>query len=51
MILPDGIKTDILVMVIDYIEKGKPFPNDIDLYVASNVVTIAEALKMKELEK
>lgn len=51
IILPDGIKTDILVMLLEYIDMGKQFPNDIDLYIASNVVTIAEALKMKDLEK
>ena len=38
-------------MVLDYVDKGKEFPNNIDLYIASNVLTIAEALKMRDLEK
>ena len=38
-------------MVLDHVDKGKEFPNNIDLYIASNVLTIAEALKMRDLEK
>lgn len=49
--LPDNTKPDILIMFIDYIDKGKEFPDKIDLYIASNVVTIAEALKMRQLER
>ena len=49
--LPDATKSDILIMFLDYIDKGKEFPNDIDLYIAQNVVTIAEALKMRQIEK
>ena len=45
--LPDTIKPDILVMLIDYIDKGKELPNEIDIYVASNLVIIADALKMR----
>ena len=51
IILPEGIKTDVLVMLLEYIDKGKQFPANIDLYIASNVVTIAEALKMKDIER
>ncbi len=32
--LPDSTKADILIMFIDYIDKGKEFPNKIDLYIA-----------------
>ncbi len=49
--LPDNTKPDVLLMVIDYIDRGKEFPNRVDLYLAQNIVTIAEALKMRQLEK
>jgi hypothetical protein len=32
--LPDTIKPDVLLMLLDYIEKGKEFPNKIDMYIA-----------------
>lgn len=34
-------------MFLDYIDKGKELPNKIDLYIAQNVILIAEALKMR----
>ena len=49
--LPDTIKPDVLLMLLDYIEKGKEFPNKIDMYIAQNVVQIAEILKLKQIEK
>ena len=38
-------------MFLDYIDKGKELPNKIDLYIAQNVILIAEALKMRQIEK
>ena len=38
-------------MLIDFVEKGKEWPNQIDMYIAQNVVFIAEALKMREIVK
>ena len=38
-------------MLLDHIDKGKEFPNKIDMYIAQNVVSIAESLKMRHLEK
>jgi hypothetical protein len=38
-------------MFLDFIDKGKEFPDKIDLYIAQNVVTISEALKMRKIEK
>jgi len=32
--LPDSTKADILIMFLDYIDKGKELPNKIDLYIA-----------------
>lgn len=32
--LPENTKPDVLLMLIDYIDKGKEFPNRIDLYLA-----------------
>ena len=49
--LPDSTKADILIMFLDYIDKGKELPNKIDLYIAQNVILIAEALKMRQIEK
>jgi hypothetical protein len=49
--LPDSTKADILIMFLDYIDKGKELPNKIDLYIAKNVILIAEALKMRQIEK
>jgi hypothetical protein len=45
--LPDSTKADILIMFLDYIDKGKELPNKIDLYIAQNVILIAEGLKMR----
>jgi len=49
--LPDSTKPDVLAMFIDFVDRGKEFPARVDLYVAQNVVTIAEALKMREVER
>ena len=32
--LPDSTKADVLLMMIEYIDKGKEFPNKLDLYLA-----------------
>ena len=32
--LPDVIKPDILVLLLDYIDKGKDLPTVVDIYVA-----------------
>lgn len=32
--LPESTKIDILIMFLDYIDRGKDLPNKIDLYVA-----------------
>lgn len=47
--LPESTKADVLLMFLDYIDKGKELPNKIDLYIAQNVLLIAEALKMRAI--
>lgn len=49
--LHDETQPDILLMFIDYIDKGKEFPNKINLRIATNIVLIAEALKCRQIEK
>jgi hypothetical protein len=36
-------------MILEYFEKSKEFPNNIDLYIAENVVLISEFLKLRKL--
>lgn len=36
-------------MFLNYIDNGKELPNKIDLYIAQNILLIAEALKMREI--
>jgi|LauGreDrversion4_2_1035121.scaffolds.fasta_scaffold109440_2 hypothetical protein len=38
-------------MFLDYIDKGKELPNRINLYIAQNILLIAEALKMRKIQK
>lgn len=38
-------------MFLDFIDKGRELPNRIDLYIAQNVILIAEALKMRQLQR
>jgi len=38
-------------MLVEHLEGKKQLPNSIDLYLALNLTAIAEALKMKEMEK
>jgi hypothetical protein len=45
--LPDTIKPDILVMLLDHLDTGKPLPNTIDLYIAQNIVLISGFLKLR----
>lgn len=49
--LPESTKADILIMFLDYIDKGKELPNRINLYIAQNVLLIAEALKMRQIQR
>ena len=47
----DETQPDILLMFIDYVDRGKEFPNKINLRIAVNIVLIAEALKMRLIQK
>jgi len=38
-------------MFLNYIDNGKELPNKIDLYIAQNILLIAEALKMREIQR
>jgi hypothetical protein len=34
---------------LDHLDRGKELPNKVDLYLAQNVVLIAEALRMRKI--